>query len=119
MLKPKNLLGGVAIAAAVLLLMGAGSGPTVTDAEAKTLVKQGAFLLDVRTTGEFQGGHIDGATNIPVQELEQKLSALPQKKDTPIVVYCHSGRRSASAKQLLEKAGYTKVNDLGGMSNWK
>lgn len=119
MLKSKNLLGGVALAAAVMLLMGAGGGPTITDAEAKALVKDGAFLLDVRTPGEFSAGHIQGAVNIPVQELEQQLAQLPQKKDQPIVVYCHSGRRSASAKQIMEKAGYTKVSDLGGMSNWK
>lgn len=100
-------------------LVGAGGGPTISGDEAKSLVKKGALLLDVRTTGEFAGGHVEGAVNIPVGELEAKLSTVPAKKDQPIVVYCQSGRRSAAAKQILEKAGYSKVLDLGAKSNWK
>lgn len=113
----KRVLGAVALGGALFFLMGA--GPTVTSEAAHELVKQGALLLDVRTVKEFEGGHLDGATNIPVQELEAKLATLPAKKDQPIVVYCHSGRRSASAVEMLKKAGYTRVQDLGAMSNWK
>lgn len=116
--KPQRILGAVAIAGALFFLMGAGS-PTISSDEAKALVKQGALLLDVRTNGEFAGGHVEGALNIPVQELDEKLSTLPAKKDQPVVVYCHSGRRSAAAVKMLEKAGFTKVSDLGAMSNWK
>jgi len=107
------------LAAAALFLMGTGSGAVITGAQAKELVqKQHAFLLDVRTPEEFSSGHVDGATNIPVQVLEAQLGSLPAKKDQDVVVYCHSGRRSAMAKAMLEKAGYTKVHDLGAMTNW-
>lgn len=116
--KPQNLVTALMVGVAVFFLMGTG-GPTISSEQAKTLVKDGAFLLDVRTPGEFEGGHIPGAKNIPVQVLDAQLAALPQKKDQPIVVYCQSGRRSASAKTMLEKAGYTNVSDLGGISNWK
>lgn len=113
----QKILGAVALFGAVFLLMGAG-GPTISSDEAHAKVKQGALLLDVRTQGEFAGGHVEGAVNIPVQELEAKLSSLPAKKDQEVVIYCHSGRRSAAAREMLLKAGYSKVSDLGAMSNW-
>lgn len=110
----------VAFAAIGLYVMAADKGGQfISGTEAKTLVsKNHAFLLDVRTVDEFSGGHVEGATNIPVQELEAKLSTLPAKKDQDIVVYCRSGHRSAMAKEMLEKAGFTKVHNLGPMTNW-
>ncbi len=113
----KQALVVLALGLSAFFLMGA--TPTVTGEAAHELVKQGALLLDVRTPQEFQGGHLDGAVNVPVQELEAKLATLPAKMDQPIVVYCRSGHRSANAAELLKKAGYTKVQDLGAMSNWK
>lgn len=120
MKKNLQVLVVVAFAAIGLFVMAADKGGQfISGTEAKTLVsKNHAFLLDVRTPGEFAGGHVDGATNIPVQELEAKLATLPAKKDQDIVVYCHTGRRSAMAKELLEKAGFTKVHNLGPMTNW-
>lgn len=118
MLPNKKVLVAILLAAGSFVLLGAGKA-TITSEEAHQLVKQGAFLLDVRTVEEFSSAHIEGAVNIPVQELEAKLQSLPSKKDAPIVLYCRSGRRSAMAKEMLEKAGYTKVSDLGAMSNWK
>lgn len=114
----QKILSGALLIGVAVFLLGSG-GPTITGEEARALVKQGALLLDVRTTGEFAAGHVEGAVNIPVGDLEEKLGAVPAKKDQPIVVYCHSGRRSAAAKQVLEKAGFSKVVDLGAMSNWK
>lgn len=118
MTKTQKIVSGALLAGAMVFLLGSG-GPTITGAEAKALVKQGALLLDVRTPGEFAAGHVEGAVNLPVQELEQRLADVPAKKDQPIVVYCASGRRSAAAKRVLEKAGFSKVSDLGGMSNWR
>lgn len=116
----QRLLAVIGILGAVVFMVGAGGGKTVSGAEARELVtKQGALLLDVRTPEEFSAGHVDGAVNIPVQELEAKLATFPAKKDQAVVVYCHSGRRSATAAALLTKAGYAKVSDLGAMSNWK
>jgi phage shock protein E len=92
---------------------GAGSG----SAAAHEAVAKGARLVDVRTTDEFADGHLDGAVNIPVQDLEARLAEVGPK-DKPVVVYCRSGGRSARAKRLLEGAGYTSVIDLGGIGNW-
>lgn len=87
----------------------------INGAQARELVADGALLLDVRTTGEFSSGHIDGAKNIPVHELGGRLDSLSKKK--PVVVYCRSGARSARAARVLEKAGYT-VHDLGPLHAW-
>ena len=84
-------------------------------AEAKKRIAEGALLLDVRTPAEFAEGHIDGALNIPVQVLPQRIDELGDRS-RPIVVYCRSGMRSANAAQILGRAGYT-VHDAGGMSN--
>lgn len=97
-----------------LVLRGAGGG--VSSEDAKQLVKDGAVLLDVRTTGEFSQGHLPGAINVPVQDLDQRLDELDPKKS--YVVYCRSGARSARAKRLLESKGFSGVSDLGAMSRW-
>lgn len=75
------------------------------------------LLIDVRTPEEFASGFIAGAVNIPVEELSQRLSEVPQ--DEAVVVYCHSGNRSHQAAQILEGAGYSQVYDLGGISQWQ
>lgn len=93
--------------------------PSVSGEQAQKLVSQhGALLLDVRTPDEFNAGHIEGAMNVPVQVLDAQLATLPAKKDQDIVVYCRSGMRSAKARSKLKAAGFTKVHDLGAMSNW-
>lgn len=76
------------------------------------LLKQGAVIIDVRTKGEYQGGHIKGSINIPLQSLESNLSKI--KKDKPVITCCASGMRSASAKSILKSKGYTEVYNGGG-----
>ena len=93
------------------------SAVRVSGSEARELVKKGATLLDVRSPGEFAGGHIDGAVSIPVQELGSRVNELGEKTGQ-IVVYCQSGNRSAMAKRLLESNGFTNVHDMGGISQW-
>ena len=81
------------------------------------------LVLDVRTSGEFEEGHLENALNIPVEEFatgeyKEKLGNIP--KDKPIVVYCRSGRRSGIARKIMVRNGYTNVVDLmGGMIEWK
>lgn len=89
---------------------------SVLGTEARALVGSGAVLLDVRTPDEFNELHLEGAQNIPLQELGRSLGSLP--KDKPIVVYCAVGSRSAVAAGLLAKSGYD-VRNLGAMENWK
>lgn len=85
--------------------------------EARDLVQAGARLIDVRTAAEFASGHIAGAINIPVQDLERRMSEL-DNKERPIVVYCRSGGRSGNAAGMLKNAGYVQVHDLGAMTRW-
>lgn len=86
--------------------------------KARALVKDGAKLVDVRSPGEFAAGHIDGAINVPVQELANRTGEVGDKTK-PVVVYCASGMRSASAAGMLRRAGFAEVHDLGGMSRWR
>jgi rhodanese-related sulfurtransferase len=94
------------------------AGGLITPAEYQsTFVDSPHFLLDVRTPEEFAGGYIDGAVNISLQELADRLNDVP--KDQPVVLYCRSGNRSAQAADLLREAGYTQVYDLGGVIQWE
>ena len=83
--------------------------------DARAAVKEGAFLLDVRSPQEFQRRHLEGATNIPVSHLSQRLQEVPSCKK--VVVYCKSGGRSRQAAHILRSAGL-EVIDLGPMSAW-
>ncbi len=87
-----------------------GLGPKINYSE---LVKNGAVILDVRSTGEYAGGHIKGSINIPVDQLRNNLAKLKDKKK-PIITCCASGMRSATAKSILLGAGYEEVYNGGG-----
>jgi phage shock protein E len=86
-----------------------GLGPKVDYAQ---LVREGAIIMDVRTKSEYQQGHIKGSVNIPLQVLESSLSKY--KLDKPVITCCASGMRSASARQILQSKGFTKVYNGGG-----
>lgn len=90
----------------------------ISTQEAKALYTQdGYILLDVRTVAEFKEYHADGAVNIPLQEIEQKLGEIP--KDKTLLVVCRSGNRSRQAIEILSKHGYDKMfNVAGGMGAW-
>ncbi len=94
----------------------ASSASRIDGPRARALVAGCAQLVDVRSPGEFAGGALPGARNIPVHELDRRLAEL--SKDRELVVYCASGGRSASAASLLARAGFTKVHDLGGIGRW-
>jgi len=87
-----------------------GLGPKVDYAG---LVKQGAVVLDVRTKGEFNGGHIRGSVNIPVDQLNNNIGRLSDKNKV-IITCCASGNRSGMAKRILASKGYTQVYNGGG-----
>ena len=77
-----------------------------------------AILLDVRTEEEYSEKHIDGSTNLPLQKIEMATSIISDKKK-PLFVYCRSGVRSAKAVAILKKMGYTNVNDIGGILDYR
>ncbi len=77
--------------------------------------REDAVILDVRTSKEYSSGHLDGALNIPLDSLYKNIGILNLESDTPIIVYCRSGSRSAEALKILKDNGYTHVFDLGAM----
>jgi rhodanese-related sulfurtransferase len=89
-----------------------GLGPAVNYTE---LIANGAQIIDVRTKSEYQGGHIRGSVNIPLNTLQQSLSKI--KKDKPVITCCASGMRSASAKSILKASGFTEVHNGGGWTS--
>lgn len=97
----------------------AGSGNTEAAKQAWPMIEQGALLIDVRTAEEFAQGHIDGALNIPYQEIDKLMSAIGTDKSRPVVVYCRSGNRSGKAKVALETKGYTNIFNATGFETLK
>ncbi len=77
-----------------------------------------AILLDVRTPEEYGGGHVPGSRNLPLQQIE-KITAIAEKKETPLFVYCQSGARSRQAVSMLQRMGYENVNNIGGMAAYR
>ncbi len=88
-----------------------GGGPKV---DLKEMVKQGAMIVDVRTPAEYQGGHIKGSVNIPLQVLDKNIAKL--KKEKPVITCCASGMRSGSAKSMLKAKGFD-VHNGGGWNS--
>ena len=82
----------------------------------KDMIKAGAKIVDVRSAGEFADEAYPGAINVPLNILPAKLADLGPK-DGPIVLYCASGARSASAARLLKQEGYTNVVNAGGLGD--
>ncbi len=72
------------------------------------------LLLDVRSKEEFQQGHIQGAVNIPYDELPKRLNEILAYKNKDVVVYCRSGRRAGIAEQFLDSQAFTGLHHLDG-----
>ena len=74
-------------------------------------------LIDVREPFEYEIARIDGAKLFPLGEITERLDEL--KREQPIVVHCHSGKRSAQAVRLLQQRGFANVYNLeGGIDAW-
>lgn len=106
----------------VLVACGAsGPGAPLSPADFQAAMRASdAQVIDVRTPAEFASGHLDGAVNLDWTGgvLEQHTAELDH--DTPILVYCASGGRSAAAAKALQGAGFRNVSDLdGGISAWQ
>ena len=80
--------------------------------EIKQIIENGAIIIDVRTPGEFVGGHVKGSVNIPLDKIQGNIDKIKGYKK-PIVVCCASGMRSSNAKRLLIKNGLEDVYDGG------
>ena len=81
----------------------------------KNDMASGGQLIDVRTSEEYASGHIDGATNVSLQDIQSGVLPITSK-EKPVYVYCRSGNRSSQAVGVLKAAGFQNVIDLGGMT---
>ena len=75
----------------------------------KALVEAGAIIIDVRSPQEFDGGHIKGSKNIPVNIIQREVAVI-KKMGTPVITVCQSGARSGVAKGILKGAGIEVYN---------
>ena len=85
------------------------------NSQLKEVIEDGAFLVDVRSSGEFASGSVKGAVNIPLDKIGNQLTKFKGKKN--IVVFCQSGNRSGQAKSILENNGVQNVINGGSWSN--
>jgi len=104
----------------------AGSADALPDRDpalAKKLVEEEhAVLLDVRTPEEYAEGNLEGSVNIPHDQIDAKMAEIETltsgDKGHAIVLYCRSGARAGKAKAALQAAGYTRVTNVGGMTDY-
>lgn len=98
-------------------------GPMLNVTELKQRLDKGedVLVLDVRTKEDFTGkqGYIDGATNISVEELSDRLDELADRTERPVAIVCRTDKRSAKAAQILARNGFADVHIVkGGMTDW-
>lgn len=78
----------------------------------KSVIAQGAMLVDVRNPDEYKSGHVKGSVNIPLNQISQKIDKFKNKNT--IIVFCRSGARSKMAQSILKSNGITNVINGGG-----
>lgn len=107
-----------------MLFLGVGLGcaersktARLSEAEIRALVERGTPVVDVRTPREYTIRHVAGSTNLPLDELEERIGQVAPDRKAPLIVHCQSGGRSAAAKESLEKIGYRQVIDLGSLAH--
>jgi rhodanese-related sulfurtransferase len=105
---PWIVVGVVILVIAFFAFKPAGGGTTVVDVKGvQKAAADGTRLVDVRSVGEFEGGHIAGAQNVPLDQLQSVASQWD--KSAPVLVYCQTGARSAEAVSMLEGLGFTNI----------
>lgn len=105
-----------------MLLLATDPDTTLSQAELMKRLNAGQapILVDVRTPEEYRNGHVPGAINIPVQELDRRLAELSGYRDTELVLYCETGMRAGYAERMLQQQGFTQIRSLDGdMAAWR
>jgi phage shock protein E len=99
-----------AVVAVVFMLKTAGQ---ISAKDALAHLKNGALVIDVRSPGEFNSGHLSAALNLPLDEIETALPRRVPDKNQVLLLHCQSGMRSGMAQRKLKSMGYAKVFNLG------
>jgi rhodanese-related sulfurtransferase len=117
-----GLAAGSGIALLWPMLTGGGTAgvPNISATEAVLLLNRSKpLILDVRNADEFAAGHIQGAKNIPVAELESRIKELAKFKDKPVLVHCQKGMRAKTACGILRAQQFSQLHNLqGGLDAW-
>ena len=114
----------VALASGAMLvwpvLKGAAGGSLTAAGAVQLINREKAVVIDVCEVDEFAAGHVGGAKNIPLNQLEAKLPGLVKNKALPVILVCRSGARSNRALGIAKKLGYEQAQSLaGGLGAWK
>ncbi len=118
------MLIAVALASGAMLLWPMVQGLTqqgISPAGAVNLInRERAVVVDVSETADFAAGHVGGAKNIPLSQLEEKLATTVKNKTLPLILTCQTGVRSGHALAIAHKLGYQQAQALGGgLVAWK
>ena len=118
------MLISIALTSGALLLwpvvQGAATAGLSPSAAVLLMNREKAVVVDVCEAAEYAAGHIVGSKNVPLGELEAKLSAAVKNKSLPLILVCQSGARSGRAVAMAKKLGYEQAQSLGGgLSAWK
>jgi len=96
------------------------SAASVSPTEAVRLMNSGALLVDVRSANQFKDGHINGARNVPGDQIASGAAALEKLKDKTLIMCCESGTSSGAAARKLVQLGFKQVYNLrGGLAAWR
>ena len=102
------------------VLKGATGGGLDAAQAVQLINREKAVVIDVCEANEFAAGHVGGAKNIPLNQLEEKLTAAVKNKARPVILVCQSGARSNRAVAIAKKLGYEQAQSLsGGLSAWR
>ena len=102
------------------MIQGASGGGLSAAAAVQLINREKAVVIDVCEPEEYARGHLGGAKNIPLNQLEEKLGATVKNKALPLILVCQSGARSSRAVAMAKKLGYEQAQSLsGGLASWK
>ena len=102
------------------LLRGANSGSLTAQGAVQLINRERAVVVDVREPEEFAAGHMTGAKNVPLNQLEEKLAAAVKNKTVPLLLVCATGARAQRAVAIAKKLGYEQAQAVaGGLKSWK
>lgn len=119
--RPARILFAFVLVFALLLttLVIAGSGDEKAAKLAWPMIKNGALLVDVRSTEEFEEGHLEGAINIAWDNYDALITAIGEDKQRAVVFYCRSGNRAGKSIVELGAKGYTNIHNATGLKELK
>ena len=102
------------------MVRGANAGSLTAQGAVQLINRERAVVVDVREPEEFAAGHVTGAKNVPLGQLEQKLQAAVKNKSLPLLLVCATGARAQRAVATAKKLGYEQAQAVaGGLKSWK